>query len=212
LIRDTRPWSCYVASMKNITANATFQAGARFPLYVLAVSGMLGASGCGGGSAGNKQAAADAMDRPAPGSSAKTSISTSLGVVDACSLLTPVDFATATDKVQSKGFPASSYTLRTKKVKTDVSPAVDQHSACTYYFSGHPGASGEITLDVMTAAEFKHLGDFEKGKPIAELGDEAAVYGERPAARRGDRGALIANSSSSIAFGKEILRVLVPRL
>ena len=97
---------------------------------------------------GNKQAAADAMDRPAPGSSAKTSISTSLGVVDACSLLTPVDFATATDKVQPQGFPASSYTLRTQKVKTDVSPAVDQHSACTYYFSGKPGASGEITLDV----------------------------------------------------------------
>jgi hypothetical protein len=152
------------------------------------------------------------MDRPALGITAKASTSTSLGEVDACSLLTPVDFATATDKVQPKGFPASSYTLSTQKVKTDVSPAFDQHSACTYHFSGHPGASGEITLDVMTAAEFKHLGDFEKGKPIAELGDEAAVYGERPAARRGDRGALIANSSSSIAFGKEILRVLVPRL
>jgi hypothetical protein len=198
--------------MKNSTYNAIFQAGAHLPLCVLAISAVLGASGCGGGSAGNKQAAADAIDKPVTGSGAKTSISTSLGAVDACSLLTPVDFATATDKVQPKDFLPSSYTLRTQKVKTDVSPAVDQHSACTYYFSGHPGASGEITLDVMTAAEFKHLGDFEKGKPIAELGDEAAVYGERPAARRGDRGALIANSSSSIAFGKEILRVLVPRL
>jgi hypothetical protein len=198
--------------MKDIMAKPAFQASARFLLYVLAIGGMLGASGCDGGSAGNKQAAADATDRPAPGNSTKTSISTSLGTVDACSLLTPADFATATDKVQPKGFPASSYTLRTQKVKTDVSPAVDQHSACTYYFAGHPGASGEITVDVMTAAEFEHLGDFEKGKPIAELGDEAAVYGARPAARRGDRGALIANSSSSIAFGKEILRVLVPRL
>ena len=157
------------------------------PLCVLGISGMLGASGCGGGSAGDKRAASDAMDMRAPEGSAKTSSSTSLGAVDACSLLTPVDFATATDKVQPQGFPASSYTLRTQKVKTDVSPAVDQHSACTYYFSGKPGASGEITLDVMTAAEFKHLGDFEKGKPIAELGDEAAVYGTRPAARRGDR-------------------------
>ncbi|MDB6084832.1 MAG: hypothetical protein JWN43_2713, partial [Gammaproteobacteria bacterium] len=197
---------------KKSTYNAIFQAGARLPLCVLAISGMLSLAGCGSGSAGNKLGAAAAMDSPAPGDTAKTSMSTSLGVVDACSLLTPVDFATATDKVQPKGFPPSSYKLRTQKVKTDVSPAVDQHSACTYYFSGNPGASGEITLDVMTAAEFKHLGDFEKGKPIAELGDEAAVYGERPAVRRGDRGALIANSSSSIAFGKEILRVLVPRL
>jgi hypothetical protein len=64
----------------------------------------------------------------------------------------------------------------------------------------------------MTAAEYQGLGMFEKGKPIAGLGDEAAVYGERPAVRRGDRGALIANSSSTIAFGKEILQVLVSRL
>jgi hypothetical protein len=198
--------------MKNITSNANFQAAARLALYVLAVSGMLGTAGCGSGSSGSKQVAAESMDRPAPGITAKASISTSLGEVDACSLLTPVDFATATDKVQPKGFPASSYTLSTQKVKTDVSPAVDQHSACTYHFSGHPGASGEITLDVMTAAEYKNLGEFERGKPIGELGDEAAVYGERPAVRRGDRGALIANSSSSIAFGKEILRILVPRL
>jgi hypothetical protein len=198
--------------MKNITSNATFQSGARLPLYVLAVSGMLGLSGCGSGSSGNKQAAPESMDRPALGITAKASTSTSLREVDACSLLTPVDFATATDKVQPKGFPASSYTLSTQTVKTDVSPAFDQHSACTYHFSGHPGASGEITLDVMTAAEYKNLGEFERGKPIGELGDEAAVYGERPAVRRGDRGALIANSSSSIAFGKELLRVLVSRL
>src|ERR1700736_1734855 len=133
-IRDTRPSSCYVPSMKNSTYGAIFQAGARLPLCVFAISGMLGLAGCGGGSAGNKQPAPAAMDTPAPGSSAKTSISTSLGLVDACSLLSPADFATATDKVQPKGFPASSYTLRTQKVKTDVSPAVDQHSACTYYF------------------------------------------------------------------------------
>jgi hypothetical protein len=198
--------------MKDITANATLRACSLLRLYVFAVGGALGASACGGGSSGTQPAAGDLVDRPAFGGNAHTSGSTTLGVVDACSLLTPADFATATDRVQPKGFPASSYTLRTQKVKTDVSPAVDQHSACTYFFSGHPGASGEITLDVMTAAEFEHLGDFEKGKPIAALGDEAAVYGERPAARRGNRGALIANSSSSIAFGKEILRVLIPRL
>jgi hypothetical protein len=197
--------------MKNIKSHSIFPAGARLALCALAISGMLGPSGCGSGSLGDKEAAAEATG-PAPGNTAKTSISTSLGVVDACSLLTPADFATATDKVQPKGFPASSYTLRTKKVNTDVSPAVDQHSACTYYFSGHPGASGEITLDVMTAAEYKRLSEFVRVKPIGELGDEAAVYGERPAVRRGDRGALIANSSSSIAFGKEILRVLVSRL
>lgn len=194
--------------MLNTTCSHGFQAGTRLQLGTVIISGMLGLAACGGGSSGSKQVAAKPMDSP-PLESAAT---TSLGEVDACSLLTPTDFATATDKVQPKDFPASSYTLSTQKVKTDVSPAVDQHSACTYHFSGHPGASGEITLDVMTAAEYKSLGMFEKGKPIAGLGDEAAVYGERPAVRRGDRGALIANSSSTIAFGKEILQVLVSRL
>ena len=181
-------------------------------LSTLCVSGVLCLAACGRDASGSKQSAPETLKSPALVSAATTGGSTSLGDVDACSLLTSVDFATATDNVQPKDFPPSSYTLRTLKVKTDVSPAVDQHSACTYYFSGSPGASGEITLDVMTAAEYKTLGAFEKGKPIDGLGDEAAVYGERPAVRRGDRGALIANSSSSVAFGKEILRVLVSRL
>jgi hypothetical protein len=181
-------------------------------LSTLCVSGVLCLAACGSDASGSKQSAPETLNSPALASSATTGGSTSLGDVDACSLLTSVDFATATDNVQPKGFPPSSYTLRTRKVKTDVSPAVDQHSACTYYFSGHPGASGEITLDVMTAAEYKTLGQFEKGKPIAGLGDEAAVYGQRPALRRGERGAVIANSSSSIAFGKEILRAVAPRL
>jgi hypothetical protein len=128
--------------------------------------------------------------------------------VDACTLLTPDDFATATDKVQPAGFPPAKYTITTKVAKTDLSPAVDQHSACTYGYTGNPGDSGEITLDVMTASEYRLLGTVDQGKPIAGLGDEAAVYGERPAFRKGNKGALIANSQSTLAFGKELLRSL----
>ena len=92
--------------------------------------------------------------------------------------------------------------------KTDVSAAVDQHSACTYVYTGNPGSGGELTLDVMTASEYQSLGSFEQGKPISGLGDEAAVYGDRPAFRKGSKGALIANSQSSVAFGTELLRSL----
>jgi hypothetical protein len=174
---------------------------------VLAVGGILGLAACGGGSSG-KAAAAPLTDSSTPSSDASSSNSGALGAVDACTLLKPADFAAATDKVQPSGFPASNYTLTTETTKTDVSAKADEHAACTYHFSGNPGASGELTLDIMTSSEYHGLGQFETGKPIAGLGDEAAVYGERPAFLRGGRGAVIANSSSSIAFGTELLRQL----
>jgi len=161
-----------------------------------------------------QQQASSAAAQPANSSatssqpSASSGGSTTLGSVDACTLLTAADFAAATNKVQPSGFSPSKYTLTTEKTTTDVSAAVEQHSACTYHFSGEPGDTGELTLDVMTAAEYHSLGTFEPGKPIAGLGDEAAVFGERPAFLLGNRGALIANSSSTIAFGTELLRNL----
>jgi hypothetical protein len=98
--------------------------------------------------------------------------------------------------------------ITTKAATTDVSAAVDQHSACTYDCTGSPGFAVELTLDVMTAAEYASLGTFEKGKPLSGIGDEAAVYGDCPAFRRGKIGALIANSQSTVAFGTELLRSL----
>jgi hypothetical protein len=138
--------------------------------------------------------------------------STALGSIDACTLLTPADFAAATTANDATQYPTSTYTLRTEKVKTDVGPAVEQHSACTYHYSGAPGYTGEFTLDVMTVAEYKSLGTFDKPKPIAGLGDEAAVFGSRPAVLKGNHGALIANSQGTIAFATEILRVVAPKL
>jgi hypothetical protein len=179
------------------------------PVFIV-VAAMLGLVACGGNSSQTKSSAAQP-----PGSSVSvvepstsSSDSTTLASTDACTVLTVADFAAATDKVQPSDLPPSKYTLTTAKTTTDVSPAVDQHSACTYHFSGDPGASGELTLDVMTSAEYHSLGTFEPGKPIAGLGDQGAVYGERPAFLLGKRGALIANSSSSIAFGTELLRRL----
>jgi hypothetical protein len=174
----------------------------------LVLTAALGLTACGGSSA-----PAASAGKPTGGQAAATeaggasSASTSLGAVDACTLLTPADFAAATDKIHP-GEPASAYTLKTEKATTDVSGATDQHSACTYHYSGHPGDSGEVTLDVMTASEYHSLKTFETGKPISGLGDEAAVYGDRPAFLLGDKGAEIANSQSSIAFGTALLREL----
>lgn len=174
---------------------------------------MVVATGCGGGSSKPASAAAPAAAQGASSQPATAAGSTdtggaSLGSVDACTELTAADFAAATDKVQAAGRPPSAYTLTTEKTKTDVSAAIEQHAACTYHFTGNPGDSGELTLDVMTPAEYHLLGQFDKAKPIAGLGDEAAVYGERPAFLKGQRGVVIANSSSTIAFGKELLRSL----
>jgi hypothetical protein len=185
--------------------------------FVVVAAAMFGAVACGSSSSHGTPAAAQPTNSSAPSTApsastpdsvASTSESSTLGSVDACTLLTVADFAAATDKVQPSDQPPSSYTLTTEKTKTDVGPAVDQHSACTYHFSGNPGASGELTLDVMTSAEYHSLGTFDTAKPITGLGDEAAVYGDRPAFLLGNRGALIANSSSSIAFGTELLRRL----
>ena len=183
--------------------------GGRLVLFVAFAGVMMVAAGCGGGSSKPASAAAPtASSQPSTDTSSTDAGGSSLGSVDACAQLTPADFAAATDKVQPAGFPRSTYTLRTQKTKTDVSPAVDQHAACEYFFSGNPGASGQLTLDVMTASEYHLLGQFDKAKPIAGLGDEAAVYGERPAFLKGQRGVVIANSSSSRAFGTELLRSL----
>ncbi|MDQ1724759.1 MAG: hypothetical protein QOG52_1787 [Frankiaceae bacterium] len=138
--------------------------------------------------------------------------STALGAIDACTLLTPADFAAATTANDATQYPTSTYTLRTESVKTDVGPAVDQHSACTYHYTGAPGYTGQFTLDVMTVAEYKSLATFDKPKPIAGLGDEAAVFGSRPAVLKGNHGALIANSQGTVAFATEILRVVAPKL
>jgi hypothetical protein len=169
---------------------------------VLVLLALTGTAACGGSSPTSSAAVVPSTAGAAASGSAP------LTGVDACTLLTPTDFATATDKVQPAGFPASKYTITTKAVTTDVSAAVDQHSACTYHYTGNPGSGGEITLDVMTASEYRSLGTLEKGKPVSGIGDEAAVYGERPAFRKGNKGALIANSQSSVAFGKELLRSL----
>ena len=192
-------------------------------------SAMIGLSACSASSKAAAPASAPAVSSPASGqptTTADTSAASpadsssaavdspsavgggALGAVDACTLLTAADFAAATDKVQPADLPPSAYSLRTVKAVTDVSANVDQHSACTYHFSGKPGASGELTLDVMTAAEYHSLGQLETGKPIDGLGDEAAVFGERPAFLKGPRGVEIANSSSTIAFGKALLRAL----
>jgi hypothetical protein len=177
--------------------------GVQVALVAVALTGL---AACGGSSA--KSAAAVQQSTGAAVQSGSGSGSASLSGVDACTLLTAKDFATATDKVQPAGSPPSQYTVTTKAAKTDVSPAVDQHSACTYHYTGNPGSGGELTLDVMTASEYHSLGTLEQGKPISGLGDEAAVYGERPAFLKGNKGALIANSQSSKAFGTELLRSL----
>ena len=195
----------------SITAHPALTSAVRTRSAYLVLLGMLAVSACGGGGSsdakGNTAPQSDTSSA-ATDASAGSSGSSTLAAVDSCTLLTTADFAAATDKTQPASFPASKYTLRTEKTKTDVGPAVEQHAACTYYFSGAPGDTGELTLDVMTAAEYKSLGVFVTGKPISGLGDEAALYGERPAFRRGDRGALIANSSSSTDFGTELLRQL----
>jgi hypothetical protein len=173
----------------------------RAKLVLIAIT-LTGLSACGGGASKSSPAAQQ------PTGGAVAAGSGSLAGVDACTLLTTTDFATATDKVQPAGFPPSKYTVTTKAVKTDVSAAVDQHSACTYHYTGNPGSGGEVTLDVMTASEYHLLGTLDQGKPISGLGDEAAVYGERPAFLKGNKGALIANSQSTKAFGTELLRSL----
>lgn len=183
---------------------------------------MLVASGCAGNAAKTAASAtASTAVSPKAGESATAdasatggtdSVGTTLGGVDSCTLLTPADFSAATTAVLASMYPASTYALRTVPTKTDVGPAVEQHSACTYHFTGNPGTTGEITLDVMTAAEYRSLANFDPPKPIGGLGDEAAVFGVRPAVRHGDRGALIANSSGSIAFATALLRSFAPRL
>jgi hypothetical protein len=178
--------------------------------------GLLALAGCGGSStktaspsapSDGASPSAEASDASSPGSG-----STALGSIDSCTLLTPADFTAATNAVASATSPNSVYTLRTTPTKTDVGPAVEQHSACTYHFSGNPGISGEITLDVMTASEYKSLATFDHPKPISGLGDEAAVFGERPAVLKGNHGALIANASTQKDFAIALLRALAPRL
>jgi hypothetical protein len=178
----------------------------RWVKLVLVAIPLTGSAAC-GSSSPNSSAAAQQSTGSAVQSGSGAG-SGSLSGVDACTLLTAKDFATATDKVQPAGSPPSKYTVTTTAVKTDVSAAVDQHSACTYHYTGNPGSGGEVTLDVMTASEYHLLGTLDQGKPISGLGDEAAVYGERPAFLKGNKGALIANSQSTKAFGTELLRSL----
>ena len=187
--------------------SARSRARSRSPLILAAAIGL---TACGGGSASSpsagKPSASDAASA-SPKSTSTSSGSTSLGAVDACTLLTPADFTAATLKIHPGEAPTT-YTLKTQKATTDVSAATDHHSACTYHYSGQPGGGGELTLDVMTASQYHGLKTFEPGKSIPGLGDEAAVYGERPAFLVGDKGAEIANSQSSIAFGTALLRQL----
>ena len=176
--------------------------------WLLVLTAAVGLTACSGSSAPTPSAVkSSAKQSAAPDGAGASSATTSLGSVDACTLLTPADFVGATHKIHP-GEPATAYTVTTEKAKTDVSAAIDQHSACTYHYSGHPGDSGELTLDVMTASEYHSLKAFETGKPISGLGDEAAVYGDRPAFLIGDKGAEIANSQSSIMFGTALLREL----
>ena len=202
----------------------------RLPLAAALLVGSLALSGCGGSSSKvsspatsalpPSSSAADTSSAPATDASSSADASDTasapavagLAGVDACTLLTPADFTAATTAFNPTQYPTSTYTLKTVPTKTDVGPAVDQHSACTYHFTGAPGYTGEFTLDVMTVAEYKSLGTIDSPKPIAGLGDEAAIFGERPAVLKGSHGALIANSQGSKAFSTAILRVLVPKL
>ena len=182
---------------------------------LLTCAGLIASAGCGGSATktGNTKP-------PATTSSASTTADVTAGSgagaglagVDSCTLLTPADFTAATAAVLASQYPSSTYTLRKVPTKTDVGPAVDQHSACTYHFTGNPGTTGEITLDVMTAAEYKTLRTYDTSKPISNLADEAAVFGTRPAFLKGSHAALIANSSGSIAFATALLRSLAPHL
>ena len=147
-----------------------------------------------------------------PKTSAATSGSSALGAVDACTLLKPADFTAATTATAAGQYPSSVYTLKTEPTKTDVGPAVDQHSACIYHFAGKPGYSNQLTLDVMTATEYQGLSQFDKPKPVSGLGDEAGVFGDRPAFRKGDHGYLIANSQGSTAFSVALLKALATHL
>jgi hypothetical protein len=176
--------------------------------WSLVLTAAVGLTACSGSSAHAPSVVKSSTEQStAPDGASASSATTSLGSIDACTLLTPADFAAATSKIHPGEAPTS-YTLTTEKAKTDVSAAIDQHSACTYHYTGHPGGGGVLTLDVMTASEYHSLKTFETGKPISGLGDEAAVYGERPAFLLGDKGAEIANSQSSVAFGTALLREL----
>lgn len=187
----------------------------RLPIWL--VAGLSVLTACGGSAGGTvtgattSNALASAPTDSASAGGADTTTSASLGSLNACTLLTAADFETVDAKLDPGG-AAPKISIRTEQTKTDVGPAVDQHRACIYHFSGDPGVSGELTLDVMTSAEYKTLDDFLTPKPIAGLGDEAAVFGERPAVRVGDRAALIANSSTMRNYGIEVLRVVAPRL
>ena len=179
---------------------------------LLTCSVLIASAGCGGSATKAGNAAPPATSSSASTSLADRTAGPALAGVDSCTLLTPADFAAATAAVLVSQYPSSTYTLRTVPTKTDVGPAVEQHSACTYHFTGNPGTVGEITLDVMTAAEYKTLGLYDTPKPISNLGDEAAVFGTRPAFLKGPHAALIANSSGSVAFATALLRSLAPRL
>jgi hypothetical protein len=182
---------------------------------LLTCTGLIAGAGCGGSAtrAGNAPPPATTSSASATAdATASSGTGAGLAGVDSCTLLTPADFTAATAAVLASQYPSSTYTLRTVPTKTDVGPAVDQHSACTYHFTGSPGTTGEITLDVMTAAEYKTLGTYDTPKMISNLGDEAAVFGTRPAFLKGSHAALIANSSGSIAFATALLRSLAPHL
>jgi hypothetical protein len=199
--------------MVSFARRVTSEAASPLALSAGLIIGLLALVGCGGSSSKTGSTFVQpAGSSPSADASGKGAPSTVLGAVDSCTLLKPADFTAATTAVESAQDPISAYTFTTTPTKTDVGPAVEQHSACTYHFSGKPGITGEITLDVMTAAEYKSLGTIDTPRPISGLGDEAGVYGERPAFLKGNHGALIANASTNKDFGIALLRALAPRL
>ena len=214
--RDIHAGETYVALVNPTGWRRTPAHQRRAGWLLLTCSALIASAGCGGSATKAGNAVPPATTSSASTSPADKTASpgagSALAGVDSCTLLTTADFTAATAAILASQYPSSTYTLRTVPTKTDVGPAVDQHSACIYHFTGNPGTVGEITLDVMTAAEYKTLGLYDTPKPISNLGDEAAVFGTRPAFLKGPHAALIANSSGSVAFATALLRSLAPHL
>jgi hypothetical protein len=178
------------------------------------VLGAAALAGCGGQAAAPGTPAGQAASSDPSGSAGAGDTSPSdsaqpaaASLPDSCTLLTAADLDAVT---KALGGTPDGGAVRTTAKKTDVGPAVEQHSTCHYVRDGAGGM--QFDLDVMTQAEYDTLDDFETPKPIAGLGDAAAVYGVRPAVRVGALGALIANTQGTTDQAIELLKIVATKL